>query len=186
VMEDGKYAADTTGYIVSVVNFDLTVIDIPELASSANETLEWEYNPDIVPAKGATVWMIIEPAGKDATTKPSTEKPKADAGGPKGENIFGAPGDATATSTDKPLTDVQLDEQKVKALRAKWEQKVAPQNKALREAAQAHYEVINALRREQNRLIDEADRVQRVIDQLQKEYQDMTTPRPETEETPKG
>jgi hypothetical protein len=24
-----------------------------------------------------------------------------------------------------------------------------------------------------------------VIDQLQKEYQDMTTPRPETEETPK-
>jgi hypothetical protein len=73
----------------------------------------------------------------------------------------------------------------VKALRSKWEQKVAPQNKALREAAQAHYEVINALRREQNRLIDEADRVQRVIDQLQKEYQDMTTPRPETEEAPK-
>jgi hypothetical protein len=184
VMEDGKYAADTTGYIVSVVNFDLTVIDIPELASSANETLEWEYNPDIVPAKGATVWMIIEPAGKDATTKPSTEKPKADAGGTKGENIFGAPADIAAT-TDKPLTDVQLDEQKVKALRSKWEQKVAPQNKALREAAQAHYEVINALRREQNRLIDEADRVQRVIDQLQKEYQDMTTPRPETEEPAK-
>jgi hypothetical protein len=68
VMEDGKYAADTTGYIVSVVNFDLTVIDIPELASSANETLEWEYNPDVVPAKGSTVWMVIEPAGKDATT----------------------------------------------------------------------------------------------------------------------
>jgi hypothetical protein len=185
VMEDGKYAADTTGYIVSVVNFDLTVIDIPELASSANETLEWEYNPDIVPAKGSTVWMIIQPAGKDATTKPATEKPKADAGGTKGENIFADPGDATATATDEPLTDVKLDEQKVKALRAKWEQKVAPQNKALREAAQAHYEVINALRREQNRLIDEADRVQRVIDQLQKEYQDMTTPRPETEEAPK-
>src|SRR5436309_3522993 len=80
--EDGKYAADTTVYIVSVVNFDLTVIDIPELASSANETLEWEYNPDVVPAKGATVWMIIEPAGKDATTKPAIEKTKADAGGP--------------------------------------------------------------------------------------------------------
>lgn len=190
VMEDGKYAADTTGYIVSVVNFDLTVIDIPELASSANETLEWEYNPDVVPAKGATVWMIIEPAGKDATTKPTTEKTKADAGGTNGENIFGDPGETSltatpATTTDKLLTDVQLDEQKVKALRSKWEQKVAPQNKALREAAQAHYEVINALRREQNRLIDEADRVQRVIDQLQKEYQDMTTPRPETDKTAK-
>jgi hypothetical protein len=182
VMEDGKYAADTTGYIVSVVNFDLTVIDIPELASSANETLEWEYNPDIVPAKGATVWMIIEPAGKDAaTTKPAPEKPKADASGAKVQNIFAD----TEPATDKPLTDVNLDEQKVNALRAKWEEKVAPQNKALREAAQAHYEVINALRREQNRLIDEADRVQRVIDQLQKEYQDMTTPRPETQETTK-
>ena len=56
---------------------------------------------------------------------------------------------------------------------------VAPRNKALREAAQAHYEVITALRKEQNRLIDEADRVQRVIDQLQKEYQEMTTPQAE-------
>ena len=35
VMPDGKYAADMTGYIVSVVNFDLTMIDVPELASSA-------------------------------------------------------------------------------------------------------------------------------------------------------
>src|SRR5258708_7934387 len=80
VMEDGKYAADTTGYIVSVVNFDLTVIDIPELASSANETLEWEYNPDIVPEKGTKVWMIIEPAGKDTATSKPVEK-KADATG---------------------------------------------------------------------------------------------------------
>src|SRR5258706_2932589 len=178
VMEDGKYAADTTGYIVSVVNFDLTVIDIPELASSANETLEWEYNPDLVPSKGANVWMIIEPAGKEATTRPAADKLKADAGDPN--NVLAAP------IADTALSDVQLDEQKVKALRSKWEQKVAPQNKALREAAQAHYEVINALRHEQNRLIDEADRVQRVIDQLQKEYQDMTTPRPEAEEPPKG
>ena len=45
VMADGKYAADMTGYIVSIVNFDLTMIDVPELASSANETLEWERNP---------------------------------------------------------------------------------------------------------------------------------------------
>ena len=35
------------------------------------------------------------------------------------------------------------------------------------------------LRREQQRLIDEADRIQRTIDELDKEYQDMTTPRPE-------
>src|SRR5207244_6704989 len=29
VMEDNSYAADKTGYLISVVNFDLTVIDIP-------------------------------------------------------------------------------------------------------------------------------------------------------------
>ena len=50
---------------------------------------------------------------------------------------------------------------------------------ALREAAQAQYDVIRELRREQQRLIDEADRIQRLIDELERKYQDMTTPRPE-------
>ncbi len=45
VMDDGVYAADATGYIISVVNFDLTVIDIPDLASNANESLDWEHAP---------------------------------------------------------------------------------------------------------------------------------------------
>jgi hypothetical protein len=183
IMDDGKYAADTTGYLVSVVNFDLTVIDIPELASNANETLEWEYDPTVVPEKGTKVWMVIEPAGKPDPGE------KADAG----SNVFAAAPPAAATAgrpnADKPadpadqrLSDVQVDEQKIKALRARWEKAVAPKKKELAEAAQTHYEVINQLRREQNRLIDEADRIQRVIDQLQKEYQDMTTPRPEAEE----
>ena len=52
LLPDGRYAADLTGYVVSIVNFDLTMIDVPELASNANETLEWEYNPDWVPAEG--------------------------------------------------------------------------------------------------------------------------------------
>ncbi len=94
VMPDGKYAADVTGYIVSVVNFDLTVIDIPELASSANETLEWERNPDVAAKPGTKVWMVIEPAGKDngPQSQPSetpkhyfpggsTPGPHSDAGG---------------------------------------------------------------------------------------------------------
>lgn len=185
VMEDKRYAADTTGYIVSVVNFDLTVIDIPELASSANETLEWEYNAALVPTKGTKIWMIIEPAGKE-TPKAGGEKPKADAGGANNALVNEVdPTAAVAASNDTPLSDVKVDEQKIKTLRAKWEKVVAPKTDALREAAQAHYEVINSLRKEQNRLIDEADRVQRVIDQLQKEYQDMTTPRPEAEPAPK-
>ena len=45
--------------------------------------------------------------------------------------------------------------------------------------ARTHYQVINDLCKEQQRLIDESDRIQRTIDQLEKEYQDMTTPQPE-------
>jgi hypothetical protein len=180
VMPDGVYAADKTGYIVSVVNFELTVIDIPELASNSNETLEWEVNPDVAPPKNTKVTMILEPAAKVIELKAPHN------GGEQGNALTAPPAagssDTTAPTTDKALSDVKVDEQKVKALRSKWDTMVAPRNKTLREAAQAHYEVINALRKEQNRLIDEADRVQRVIDQLQKEYQEMTTPQAELEQ----
>jgi hypothetical protein len=191
MMEDNRYAADTTGYVVSVVNFDLTLIDIPELASSSNETLEWEFNPDACPERGTKVWMILEPAGKDAAPQKENGAPKAKenarAGGDDNPLAAGeaasTAGSAVKTASDTQgsprLSDVQIDERRVKTLREKWEKVVKPHNQALREAAQAHYEVINALRAEQNRLIDEADRIQRVIDQLQKDYQDMTTPRPE-------
>jgi hypothetical protein len=163
VMEDGSYAADTTGYLVSVVNFDLTLIDIPELASNANETLEWERNPDIAPPEGAKLTMVIEPAGKQL-------------GGPTSPEIEAAqPGAATQPA----LSDVTIDQAKMDRLRERWTRAVSPHAKELRDAAQAHYEVINAMRREQQRLVDEADRIQRTIDQLEKDYQDMTTPRPE-------
>lgn len=189
MMEDGKYAADTTGYLVSVVNFDLTVIDIPELASSANETLEWEFNPDICPPRGTKVYLVIEPAGgKEA----GAEKPKDGAGSGAGSGTGAATGgeatkagaaapggEAAKPGPDSALSDVKVDEEKVKRLRSNWEKVVRPRAEDLRKAAQAHYEVLNQLRREQNRLIDEADRIQRVIDQLQREYQDFTTPHPE-------
>lgn len=180
VMEDGKYAADTTGYTVSVVNFDLTLIDIPELASNANESLEWEVNPDTCPEKGTRVTMVIEPTGgKELPEKSATDTGKL----PVSVLAANPPG---KSETGPILSDVQLDEKKVQQLRAKWEQIVKPRGNALQQAAQAHYEVIASLRKEQNRLIDEADRVQRVIDQLQKEYQDMTTPRPEGSEVDKS
>ena len=71
VMPDGNYAADFTGYVVSICNFDLTLIDVPHLVSNANETLEWEFNPDLVPPKGTAVTMIISPAPEDkSATQP--------------------------------------------------------------------------------------------------------------------
>jgi hypothetical protein len=198
VMPDGKFAADVTGYVASVVNFDLTLIDIPDLASSANESLEWERNPDLMPKTGTRVWMIIEPTGgKDpkaadnAQPAPKPDAPKADAPKVDASKIVAhadaqtalatTPDKAAAPpagSTGQPLSDVQLDEKLLKNMQQYWEKKVSPHGAALREAAEAHYEVIGNLRREQQRLIDEADRIQRAIDKLEKEYQDLTTPRP--------
>ena len=167
VMPDGKYAADVTGYLVSIVNFDLTVIDVPELASSSNDLLEWERNPDVTPKQGAKVWMVIEPAGNErgkGRAAPATQ-PRAGA------------------SADVPgQVDAEIDaaEKNIKALQDQWQKKVAPHRDALREAAEAHYRIVQDLRNQQQRLIDEADKVQRTIDALEKEYQDLTTPRPQS------
>src|SRR5688572_26975152 len=35
--QDGQYAADVTGFLITVVNFEHTVIDIPQLRSNKNE-----------------------------------------------------------------------------------------------------------------------------------------------------
>jgi hypothetical protein len=248
VMDNGVYAADRTGYLVSIVNFDLTVIDTPKLASNANETLEWEINPKVVPPTGTKVTLLIEPAGKDAYP-PATQEIvpggpvvtgvdlpliSIDAAGKIALN--GAPVERASqlpemlkkvasgerrirvaianTIEDNPAArdvinvlsaerlpfvtmpqadqwmrqatrpsftapEVAADDQLIQRLREKWNQAVAPRGEAVRDAAKAHYEVISQLRREQQRLIDEADKIQRLIDQLEKKYQDMTTPSPQ-------
>ena len=209
VMPDGVYAADVTGYVVSICNFDLTLIDVPALVSNANETLEWEENPDLVPPKGTAVTLVIEAAG-DAAPPPATPAPagfnpgpgltgkaaraETPAHSPAAPTPAATPSDPPASSEPAPpkpappgdpaarpapLSDVHADQAEIDRLHARWEQAVRPHRDALREAAQAHYEVIAAMRREQQRLIDEADRIQRTIDELEKDYQDMTTPRPE-------
>jgi hypothetical protein len=159
LLEDGTYGANPTGYVVSIVNFELTLLDVPRLASSANETLEWETALDLMPPLGSPMTMIIEPLDKGA--------------------LPAAPATTQSSDASAPLSDVKIDQEKVDRLRQRWEQDVKPHAAALREAAQAQYEVIASLRREQQRLIDEADRIQRLIDQMERDYQQMTTPRPE-------
>src|SRR4051794_13166948 len=61
-LEDGEYAADVTGYLITVVNFEHTVIDIPQVKSSKNQSLEWEINPEVMPKRSTPIWLIIEPA----------------------------------------------------------------------------------------------------------------------------
>jgi hypothetical protein len=68
-LDDGEYAADVTGYLITVVNFEHTVVDIPQVRSNKNESLEWEINPEIMPKRNTKVWLIIEPA-KQPETRP--------------------------------------------------------------------------------------------------------------------
>ena len=152
---DGAYAADITGYVVSIVNFDLSLIDVPQLASNANETLEWQVNKDVAPPAGAAVTMIIEPMAKQDDA-PATQR----------------------SETPSPAADSPAEQQHLATLRERWNSAVAPHRNDLRDAAQAHYEIIMQLRREQQQLIDQADQIQRLIDELEKNYQEMTTPQP--------
>jgi hypothetical protein len=160
IQEGGGYAADVTGYIVSLVNFELTPIDIGALASSSNELLEWERDPATAPLPGSKVTMILEPVGKPGGTEAAIRSSDA-------------PRPAPTTRAS-----VRLDQAKVDALQQRWKQSVALGAGPLRKAAEAHYEIVRELQQEQQRLISEADRVARVIDELQRGYNELTTPRP--------
>jgi hypothetical protein len=160
VMDDHTYAADATGCLIGVINNEYSVLDVPALKSRALEAREYERNPDLIPPTGTPVTMILSPA---ADQEINASEPIA----------------AATTQPVGSLSDVHIDQAKVDRIRQHWEQAVAPHREALKEAAQAHYQAINDLRREQQRLIDESDRIQRTIDELEKQYQDMTTPQPD-------
>lgn len=187
---DGKFAADVTGYVVSVVNFDLTLIDIPELKSSSNELLELERNPELMPKAGTKVWMIIEPVGKadkEAQDKARSQAPAglfdvwlsltAAVASDGADPALPANAPAANAKNESP-SPVHLNEKELEDLVKQWKKEVEPHSKEMRQAAETHYRVLAALKREQQRLIDEADRVGRAIDKLEKEYQDLTTPHP--------
>ncbi len=154
---DGLYLADTTGYVVSLVNFEMTLIDVSKLVSSANESLEWQYNPEVAPPAGTAVTMILTPIGQ-ADASPAT------------------PPATTVASPGDPEADV--DEREIQILRDRWRAQVRPHAKAMSEAAAAHFKAIGELRDRQQKLIDEADRLQRLIDELEKAYHEMATPKP--------
>jgi hypothetical protein len=154
-------------------NFDLTVIDIPQIASSSNDLLEWERNPDVTPPAGAKVTMVIEPAGAEhRDTAAPTTQPAHPAESQPSTAAPGYPGPVTVDA------DIRAAE-KVKAqAKTDWESEVSKHREAMREAAEAHYKIVQSLRTQQQRLIDEADRMQQTIDELEKNYQDLTVPRP--------
>ena len=159
--DDGQYAADLTGQVVSLVNFEFTTIDVPRLASNANETLEWETNPDVAPPAGTPVTMILTALAADAV--PATEPATRPATNP------------ATNPTTQPGDDA---ESRLATLRRAWEQSVLPQGAALRRAAQTHYEVMRAYQDEINEKLDEVERLRREMDALQERYNELTTPQP--------
>ena len=149
-----RYAADSTGEVVTLVNFEYPVIDVAAVASSDDATLEWEINPDVSPPQGTAVTMILIPVGEGgATAQPATQP--------------------TTQRTTQPATDDELER-----LRGEWEARVLPHADELRRAAQTHYEVMAAYERAINRLLDEADRLRREKEALQQRYNAMSTPQP--------
>lgn len=62
MLKNGDYGADTTAQVISIVNFDYSMVDVPEIVSSSDPTLEYEVNPETVPPKGAKVMLILRPA----------------------------------------------------------------------------------------------------------------------------
>ena len=162
---DGVYAANQTGSLVGVINNENSVLDVPALRGRAIEGRDFERNAELLPPPGTAVTMVLSPAAADGQLpEPPSSQPTT------------AP-HANGAAPDT-LSDVHADVAQVDKLQRYWEAAVAPHRKALQDAAQAHYQVISDLRREQQRLIDEADRIQRTIDQLEKQYADMTTPQP--------
>jgi hypothetical protein len=56
------YAADTTGELISVVNFPDTMIDVAASRSNRNESLEYVVNPNLPLKRGTRVWLVLEAA----------------------------------------------------------------------------------------------------------------------------
>jgi hypothetical protein len=67
---NGTYTADVTGYLLTVVNFDWSVMDVPALRSNSDATLQWERNPNISPPLGTPVTLIITEAHADKKVAP--------------------------------------------------------------------------------------------------------------------
>jgi hypothetical protein len=140
-------------------NFENALIDVPRLVSSDNATLEWQADPD-GPKRGDAVTMILEPAGElAATTRPATQA---------GESID--PDGLTPTQAAQ--------KREINALRDEWRTAMAPHAQAMHDAAKAHYDEIAKLREKQKKLIDEADQLDALIDELDRAYAEMTTPKP--------
>jgi hypothetical protein len=93
-LPDGSYWADGDGTIVSVSNFESTVLDVPMESTKENAALMWEANTEAIPRVGTKLEVIFSAAAPPA---------------PRGMTVAVAP-DGTMTLDGKPITAGQLAE----------------------------------------------------------------------------
>lgn len=165
VMEDGKYGADPTGYVVSVLNSELAVIDVSTLAATALETRELDRNEDLLPEAGRKIWMVIEPAARAEV----------------GETIVAIDKAGKVTVDGIPVAvervaDVLTNRRVASPVKLQVAENAPPQTvSAVRKAidsanpTKSKQQLIESLRQQKQHFLDEADRIQKMIDALEKE-----------------
>ena len=60
LLPDSAYAADLTGHVAALVNFESATLDVPEIASNANQSLTLEANLEALPPPNTPVTMILK------------------------------------------------------------------------------------------------------------------------------
>lgn len=63
-LEDGKFFADIDGTVVTVVNFNSSLLSLPDLHSESDSALWLAANTEAIPAIGTPVTLILRPVEK--------------------------------------------------------------------------------------------------------------------------
>lgn len=63
-LEDGNFAADIEGTVVTVVDFDSSLLALPDLHTDSDAELWLKANSDVIPPVGTKVTLILRPSSK--------------------------------------------------------------------------------------------------------------------------
>lgn len=72
--EKGRFAADVEGTVVTVVNFDTSVLSLPESHSDSDTMLWLAARTEVIPETGTKVTLVLRPAAKPGATAPASSK----------------------------------------------------------------------------------------------------------------
>jgi hypothetical protein len=73
-LKDGTFAANLEGTVVTVVDFDSSVIALPDLHTSSNAQLWLEANTEAIPPVGTKATLVLRPATGNAASQPEARE----------------------------------------------------------------------------------------------------------------